>query len=532
MKATYIAYKDTKSFSKLLLDYLDQKASVQPFFRNAPNLEGFAAQIADKQAHGTADRELLVDSLREQYGALLEQSPRVAEAIESLASENTYTITTGHQLNVFTGPLYFIFKIISAIRLAQDLKAEFPDKNFVPVYWMATEDHDFAEINHTRLSGKKIIWDTPAVSATGRMSTASMDEVVRTYRNFLGLSDNSEKLSRLVEEAYLGHETLADATRYLVNGLFGRYGLVIIDADRPELKRAFVPIMVQDIQQSASHEAIIETSAQLEESGYKAQVQPREINFFYLTDRYRERIVKLDDGRYEVLRKGVYFDDDTALKEAIEANPERFSPNVVMRPMYQEVILPNLAYIGGGAEIAYWLQLKAAFERYGLVFPILVPRNSAIITDDSFAVKILRLDLTFRSIFKGTEELKNEYVRRQTKHRLNLNDEWMELNAIFAKLKLRAHKIDPTLGPSTDAVKARLKKAINNLEKKLLRADKHNHEDALIQIERIKNHLFPGGELQERSENFGLLYVRHGDELFEELLRHFKPLDFQFTVIY
>src|SRR5690606_19362837 len=174
--------------------------------------------------------------------------------------------------------------------------------------------------------------------------------------NFLGLSDNSEKLAKLVEAAYLGHQTLADATRYLVDGLFGEYGLVVFDADRPELKQVFAPIMGRDIQQSGSYQAIMDTSAKLEEAGYKSQVQPREINFFYLTDTYRERIVKLDDGRYEVLRKGVYFDDDTALKEAIEANPERFSPNVVMRPMYQEVILPNLAYIGGGAEIAYWLQ--------------------------------------------------------------------------------------------------------------------------------------------------------------------------------
>lgn len=530
MKATYITYKDTKSFSKLLLDYLDQKESVKPFFGHTPDLAGFAAQIGQKR--GKTNRSLLVDSLRAQYGELLSQSPHVAKAINSLGSEDTYTVTTGHQLNVFTGPLYFIFKIVSAIRLAQDLKAEYPDRNFVPVYWMATEDHDFAEINHTRLSGKKITWDTPAISATGRMSTESMEEVVKTYQNFLGLSENSEKLSKLVEEAYLGHPTLAAATRYLVNGLFGEYGLVIIDADQPELKRAFAPIMVQDIQQSVSHQAIKETSSQLEQIGYKSQVEPREINFFYLADDYRERIVKLDDGRYEVLRKELYFSDDDALQQAIMENPERFSPNVVMRPVYQELILPNLAYIGGGAEIAYWLQLKSTFDKFRVDFPVLVPRNSAIVTDDSFAVKILRLDLTFRSIFKGTEELKSEYVRRQTKHRLNLKDEWMELNAIFAKIKLRAHKIDPTLGPSTDAVKARLKKAINNLEKKLLRADKHNHEDALIQIERIKDRLFPGGVLQERSENFGLLYVKHGDQLVEELLKHFKPLDFQFSIIY
>ena len=203
-----------------------------------------------------------------------------------------------------------------------------------------------------------------------------------------------------------------------------------------------------------------------------------------------------------------------------------------MRPMYQEVILPNLAYIGGGAEIVYWLQLKENFDQYKVSFPVLFPRNSALITDDATASKLFRMDLTFRSIFRSTESLKNEYVRRQTKHRLNLKDEWMELNAIFGKIKLRAHKIDPTLGPSTDAVKARLKKAINSLEKKLLRADKKNHKEALIQIDRLKELLFPSGGLQERSENFAPLFVRYGDDLIKELEKHFNPLDFKFTILY
>src|SRR5690606_22928794 len=190
-----------------------------------------------------------------------------------------------------------------------------------------------------------------------------------------------------------------------------------------------------------------------------------------------------------------------------------------------EVILPNLAYIGGGAEIAYWLQLKSVFQYYGVDFPILVPRNSAMITDDNMSVKVLRLNLTFRSIFKDTEELKKEYVRRHTKHRLTLNYEWMQLNAIFSKIHLRAHKIDPSLGPSTDAVKARLKKAINNLEKKLLKADKRIHEDALIQIDRIKEKLFPGGVLQERSENVGPLYVSYGDRFIDEAVQNLNLLD-------
>lgn len=529
MKATYIDYKDTNSFSKTLLAYLDNDPALASFAGNRPDFAGFAQQLTEKA--GKTDRQVLVRSLRRQYGEALQLHPAVAANVEALSDDRTFTVTTGHQLNIFTGPLYFVFKIATTIRLTQDLKAAFPGYTFVPVYWMATEDHDFAEINHTRLHGKKISWDAAAGGATGRMKTGGMAETVREYQRFLGLSDNSSKLARLVEEAYLEHDDLAAATRHLVSGLFGAYGLVVMDADDPLLKQSFAGIIEQDILGEHSHRTIAGTSAALKDAGFPAQVHAREINFFYLTDAYRERLVRLDDGRFEVFRRGVYFSADE-LKAEIHRHPERFSPNVVMRPLYQEVILPNLAYVGGGAEIAYWLQLKASFVHYDVAFPILVPRNSAMITDDNMAVKVLRLDLTFRSIFKDTDELKKEYVRRHTKHRLNLHDEWMEFNAIFGKLRLRAHKIDPTLGPSTEAVKARLRKAINNLEKKLLKADKRNHEDALIQIDRIKEKLFPAGVLQERSENFGLLYVKYGDRLIGELVQHFKPLDFKFTIIY
>ena len=529
MKATYIDYKDTNSFSKTLLAYLDNDPVLAPFAGNRPDIEGFAQQL--KAKHGKTGRNVLVRSLQRQYGDLLSDQPAVAANVAALADERTFTVTTGHQLNIFTGPLYFIFKIVTAIRLAQDLKAAFPDYTFVPVYWMATEDHDFAEINHTRLHGRKISWDADAHGATGRLKTEGIAEAVRRYQSFLGLSANSSRLSEIIEKAYLQQDNLAAATRCLVHQLFGAYGLVIMDADDRELKRLFATVIEQDIRGEHSHRAIESTSQALKEAGFSTQVHAREINFFYLTDTFRERIVRLPDGRYEVLHQGIYFTEET-LQAEIHSHPERFSPNVVMRPLYQEVILPNLAYIGGGAEMVYWLQLKASFQHYGVDFPILVPRNSAMITDDNMAVKVFRLDLTFRSIFKATDELKKEYVRRHTKHRLNLHDEWMELNAIFGKLRLRAHKIDPTLDPSTEAVKARLKKAINNLEKKLLKADKRNHEDALIQIDRIKEKLFPGGVLQERSENFGLLYVKYGDQLIRELIEHFDPLAFKFTIIY
>lgn len=529
MKATYIDYSDTGSFSPTLLAYLADDEQLTSFYGQRPTLAGFKQQITEKQ--NFPHRAVLTATLREQYGSLLAHSPVVEDNIRSLADKKTFTVTTGHQLNIFTGPLYFIFKIVTAIRLAKDLKQAYPEYSFVPVYWMATEDHDFAEINNTKVFGKKIIWDTPAVSATGRMSTQGIADAVKHYCGTFGISANAEKLKTIVEEAYLHNRSLAAATRYMVNELFKSYGLLILDADNINLKRVFAPIITQDIFEQHSFNTIEATSESLQRLGFETQVHAREINFFYLTDEFRERIVRTEDGRFEVLHRNLYFSEDE-LRTEIAQHPERFSPNVVMRPLYQELILPNLAYIGGGAEMVYWLQLKANFDHYRIPFPILVPRNSAMITDDQIAGKIFRLDLTFKSIFKSTDVLKNDYVRRQTKHRLNLRDEWMEFNAIFGKIKLRAHKIDPSLGPSTDAVKARLKKAINNLEKKLLKADKHNHGDALIQIERVKDRLFPNGELQERTENFAALYLKHGDDLVGDLEKHFNPLDFKFTILY
>lgn len=529
MKASYINYSDTNSFSETLLSYIANDKKLASFIGNQPNFAGFEKQISQKKEK--TDRATLVNILLEQYKSLGNDWQQTNQNIGLLAEQNTFTVTTGHQLNIFTGPLYFIFKIVSTIKLCKELKTKFPDYNFVPVYWMATEDHDFAEINHTQMQGEVIKWDVPAKAATGRMETISMARTVKKYKKLLGLSHNSDKLSKLVEEAYLNHLNLADATRYLVHGLFGKYGLVVIDADDPSLKTIFSPYIKQDLLEQNSFREIVKTTEALEKEGFETQVHAREINFFYLTDEFRERIVETEEGNFQVLHHDITFSKDELLKE-IDDYPERFSPNVVMRPLYQEIILPNLCYIGGGSEIVYWLQLKSNFDHYKVTFPILLPRNSAIISNEHLDYKIFRLNLTFKSIFKDANLLKKEYVRIHSKHRLNLNDEWVEMEEIFNRIKERASKIDPTLRPSAEAIKTRLCKAINNLEKKFVKADKLNFEDAISQIDKIKSKLFPNGHLQERVENVGLLYVKYGDDLLNDLMRYFNPLDMKFTILY
>ena len=299
MKATYIDYKDTECFSSAVIRYIENDPALSPFISYPPNLTGFEQAINNRKV--TGDRTLLVKVLKQQYAPISAShkfSEIVEQNVELLLSDNTFTITTGHQLNIFTGPLYFIYKIVTAINLANDLKKQFPGKNFVPVYWMATEDHDFEEINHTHIHGKKIVWTQDQTGATGRLSTQSIKSVLAEYKAILGYSENSLKLGQLIDEAYSA-PNLSQATRILVHGLFAKHGLVILDADHHELKNQFSSIISKDIIEQCSFKNIDSSNQELAGIDIEAQVNPREINFFYLRDNLRERIV-LEENEYSV----------------------------------------------------------------------------------------------------------------------------------------------------------------------------------------------------------------------------------------
>ena len=527
MKASYISYKDTGKFSTLFLDYISGKDTLKDFYSRKPDMQGFKEQMELKSAF--PNRPELVEALLAQHKHL-PNAEKTLSHINSLLQENTFTITTGHQLNLFTGPLYFIYKIVTTIKLAKDLSKNFPDKQFVPVYWMATEDHDFEEINHTYIGNKFITWPKSSFGPTGEISTSGIEKTVQQYQAILGLSKSSEELSNWVAAAYLQQGNLSEATRSLVHALFHEYGLVIIDAQKRSLKRLFLPYILDELEQHTNAHLVQKDTQKLISQGYSAQVTPREVNLFYMEQDARNRIILDKSGDYTILDRDLSFSKADFLQLATEY-PERFSPNVILRPLYQEIILPNLAYIGGGAEVSYWLQLKSVFKRANVPFPILVPRNSALIISDSVHVKMQKMGLSYVDLFKDTHLVKNAYVQTHSQNNLSLQDEINACASLFESLKLRAYKIDPTLAPSTEAVKVRLEHALMRLEKKLLKAEKRNFEDALTNIDQIKHKVFPNDILQERIENFGLYYRKYGSTFIPSLMEHFKPLDFKFTIL-
>ena len=531
MEHEHLPFKDTGYFTNLICDYLDKKSELKPFYNRFPDLENFKSQIEEKKEDFKLEsRAVLVDVLKQQY-AKIEPLEITLRHIDSLSQQNTFTITTGHQLNLFTGPLYFLYKIVSAINLSTTLNEKYPDYNFVPVYWMATEDHDFDEINYFNFKGKKVLWNKETSGAVGDLSTEGLDDVFNLFSLELGSSKNAEYIKSLFKNAYLDHNNLADATRFLANELFKDYGLVIIDANDEALKKLFIPFINNELINQTSFESVSKTNAQINElpNNFKIQVNPREINLFYLKDNLRERIVFEADS-YKVLNTEISWSKTEILQE-VSSFPERFSPNVIMRPLYQEVILPNLCYIGGGGELAYWLQLKDYFDKVRVPFPILLLRNSVLIKTEKQAEKLEKLSISNKDLFLKRDTFINKKVREISNIDIDFTSQKEHLVKQFKDLYNLAEQTDRSFLGAVKAQEVKQLKGLDTLEKRLLKAQKKVLSDQVSRMTELQNQLFPNGSLQERNLNFSEVYLEYGPELIDILVDNLQPLKGEFLIL-
>ncbi len=531
MEVDCIPFRKTGYFSKLICDYLDENENIRSFYNRFPTLENFGGQIKEKtKNYPKPHRKILSEALLRQYEGF-EISESTLQHINSLKNENTFTVVTGHQLNLFSGPLYFLYKIISTINLCEALKGRYPEYSFVPVYWMASEDHDFDEINYFNFQGKKIQWNRNARGAVGRMDTTGLEEVLEVLSAKLGASKNANELKDLFGQAYLEQENLAKATRFLANALFGHLGLVVLDGDDVDLKKLLVPYMEKDIFEKLPFQQVSESIEQLSEvsSAYKIQVNPREINYFYLKEHLRERLVE-KEGRYLVNDTDIAF-TKTELEHEMETHPERFSPNVIARPLYQEVILPNLCYIGGGGELAYWLELKDYFQAMDIAFPMLLLRNSALVLTTKQSKKVENLDLRITDLFLKQNTLINKKIRRISNIDIDFSPQKKLLANQFSDLYVLAQQTDKSFLGAVKAQEIKQKKGLDNLEKRLLKAQKRKLKDHVVRLTELQNQLFPNYSLQERQLNFSELYLEYGRDLIPKLKKALDPLQLSFLVL-
>jgi bacillithiol biosynthesis cysteine-adding enzyme BshC len=522
-----INYQNSGYFSKLIIDYLDEKVSLQPLYNRFPRIENFKQQIVEKEnKFKSENRQVLASEIEKQYSNF-DVSESTSSNIQLLRDSKTFTITTGHQLNLFTGPLYFLYKIVSTINLCKQLKSEYPEYNFVPIYWMATEDHDFEEINYFHFKDKKIKWNRESSGPVGRLSTEGLNEVYEQFLTEIGFGENAEYLKILFQKSYLEHKNLADATRYLANELFKNQGLVILDGDSKELKKLFIPFAKKELLEQDSFKKVNETNELLKD--YFVQVNPREINLFYIEDNLRERII-FENNIYKVNNTSIKFSEKEILIE-LENNPEKFSPNVILRPLYQEVILPNLCYIGGGGELAYWLELKSNFEANTITFPILLLRNSVVLATEKQFSKADKLNLSWANLFSNQKKLVNQKTKEYSSFKIDFSEQKEHLKLQFENLYIIANQTDKSFIGAVKAQEAKQIKGLENLEKRLLKAEKRIHSQELERIISLQNELFPNQSLQERRLNFSEFYLEFGNEIIERLLIELNPLSQEFKII-
>lgn len=520
MRVEKISYEQTNFFSKFILDYLSGDERLTSFYHRAPKLSSFKAQLEDKQKQ-KVNRSVLVNALNEQYSDV-KTSDLVVRNIQSIQEENTFTVTTGHQLCLFTGPLYFIYKIVTTINLAEQLKREYPNFNFVPIYWMASEDHDFEEINHVNLFGSKLAWDQPQQGAVGVMPTHSLTSVLDKLRTILGTSEEAEALYALFSDSYMGNPDLTSATRCMVNSLFSRFGLVVLDAGAVSLKRQAVSLIKNDLLEQRNYPLIQKVNKELG----KAQAFVRPINFFYLQEGSRNRIEK--DGESFVVLNSVLRFTREELEFEIENYPERFSPNVLLRPLFKELLLPNLAMIGGGAEVNYWMQLKSTFEANKITFPILLLRNSALVVNSSQIQKIQKTGFSVIDFFSTEEELHKRFIELNKEGDIGVENEKNQIEVIFDSLAKRIQ--DSSLQASIFAEKKKQLKSLSKMEQKLRKSEKSKHQNSLTQISKLKGKLFPNNTLQERYDNIIPMYLNFGPSFIDEIKEAFDPFEQKFTL--
>jgi bacillithiol biosynthesis cysteine-adding enzyme BshC len=518
-----INFSDIKFYPTLIKDYLTGELKKKRIIDWDYSIDSIIQKTAQRKFES---REVLLSSLKSQ-NCDINLSEASIENLKNLKQDNCFTVCTGHQLCIYGGPAYFYSKILEVIKLSKQLNAQQNTYKYVPVFWMASEDHDFEEISEVNLFNNNLKWDYDTKGAVGKLSSDGLREIQNQFTAILGNSEKSVNLSKIFEQAYNSGKNLTQATRYFVNEFFGEYGLLIIDGDDPKLKQCLSPIIYKEIQNKITESSVNKGISRLSE--YKTQAKPRPINLFYLNTNYRERII-IKDNTVQTVDGKFNWEIDEFLKIAT-TNPEEISPNVLLRPVYQELCLPNVAYLGGAGEISYWLELPELFKALEVPFPIPTVRNSYVFLSQKQLDTITALNLKISDFFKDKDIIIKEYLENNSGETIKLSGEKEQLRQLFETIKEKSLKIDRNLSNVVQGELKRSFSAMENMEKRFRNSEKINKNQQTARITKIKSVFFPHGVFQERRNSFFDFIIKSENDLFEQVVNANVPFDNTLKVV-
>lgn len=500
MLKSKIPFQEIESIPQLIKDFLNEE--IPHFSSYKFSLENALKQAVKKSgSFSVQQRKVLVEVFKNQLSGL-SLSEKQLRNIEFLAQEDAFTVVTGHQLNLFSGPVFFIYKILQTIKTADYLN-ENSDKKFVPVFWMATEDHDFEEINHFKTFHNFYQIKGKSGGAVGRIvieDTSFIDEFEKEFKDDVF----GTQLILLMKKSYQKGKTLTEAIRNLVQELFANYGLLMIDGDDKALKNQMSEIFSDELKNQATYHFSKENIEFLTNKYGKVQVNPREINLFYLSET-RNRISSANGG-FEIV--------DENLKKSFEElsnDWSKISPNALLRPVFQEKVLPNIAYIGGNAEIMYWLELPKVFEHFQIPFPILIPRNSMLFLNEKTFKKIEKSGMELKCFFGNFQSKLNDKLLKESDLLGLIEEKEIMLKSQFQELKDKSALTDKTFRNLVEAEETRQLKSFARMRKRLLRAEKIKQADSIEFLQNLFYEIHPSGTWQERGINFSDFFAENGD---------------------
>jgi len=500
---------DLDAFPDLFVDYCTAFEKVSAFYPGdwrAPDERRARAEAAAAQP---ADRAVLADVLAEQNdawggGAVAQRN------VEALRDPETVAVVTGQQVGLFTGPLYTIYKTITTLQLAEEW-AEQTGRTVVPVFWVEGEDHDFEEIATSRVLRRNEVVsltyapdvdDNPG--AVGRLAlTDAIDDVLDRLDETLPDSDFKPAVMERVRAAYRPGTRLEDAFAHLLRSLFEDEGLVFMNPDDARLKALTRPLFRRELEDPETPAARVEATSQaLRERGYHAQVHARPTNLFWLEDDGRYPIDRADDGGFTLRYDGRSF-SRADLLDRLDATPERFSPNVVLRPLMQDHLLPTAAYVAGPGEVSYFAQYGDVYDWAGLEMPLIHPRASVSLVEGKVQKVLDKYDLTVCDFRSQLEALFQEVV---------VDTMEVDVDAVFDEATTQMHRalnglkpevgaVDQTLTSSAEAARAAIVEEMEELKQRTVRAEKRHHDEVRAQLEKAQANLRPTGALQERTVN-------------------------------
>ena len=499
-----LSFSSFKSFPALFRDYCADYSKLSEFFSGDFQDAAARRSAVSRTLSVDRDRETLADVLVEQ-NARWGMSERARANIETLRRDDSAAVVTGQQVGLFGGPIFTLLKAITTVKLAEQLSEE-SGQPVVPVFWMGVEDHDFDEIAATYLLRRNEPFelryrDVPQGNPGPVGRIVLSDEITRLVDEIdeiLPPTDFKETLMRLVRDAYQPGHTFGDAFAMLMSSLLSDTGLILLNSDDARLKRLAAGLFEREILDPETVAAGIRGTSNRLEERYHAQVRVEPTNLFYLGDDER-RPIDLAGETFRLRDSDRRFDREELL-QMIDESPEHFSPNVVLRPLMQDTLLPTAAYVGGPGEISYFAQYRTAYEWAQLPMPLIYPRASATLVESKVAKVLEKYELEISDLEEDLDRLFQRVVVNAMTVDLDelFGDASRHLHEAVNSVKPGLEEVDRTLTKAAEATRSALMAEFEKLKGKAVRAEKKNQDVVRSQIEKAHVNLFPTGSLQER----------------------------------